>query len=116
MSEEVRKNWIASFWRRIGALFIDALMLGIIGLVLGVVFEDAFVQIGVWGRLVGFGIALIYFGVMNSKLSEGQTVGKRLLKLRVVDYENKPISLANSGMRYSVLGTPFFFKWGSFFK
>lgn len=107
MIEEVQQNWIANFWRRIGALFIDTLILGLVGFLLGLVLESAFVQIGGWGRLIGFVIALVYFGVMNSKLFDGQTIGKRLLNLRVVDSENQTISLVRSILRYIVLAIPF---------
>jgi len=107
MSEEVQKKWITSFWRRVGAFLIDSLLLGLVGFMLGLVLESTFVQIGSWGRLIGFGIALIYFGVMNSKISEGQTVGKKVLKLRVVDAGNQTITLGRSILRYAVFATPF---------
>ena len=61
MTEEVELKWISGFWRRIGALIIDTLILGIAGIVLGLFLESTFVLIGAWGRLVGFSIALIYF-------------------------------------------------------
>ncbi len=105
MAEELQQYWIANFWRRVGALFIDTLILGVVGFLLGLAFESTFVQIGGWGRFIGFVIALVYFGVMNSKLTDGQTIGKRLLNLRVVDSENKTISLVRSTLRYIVLAT-----------
>ena len=107
MTEEVQQNWIANFWRRIGALFIDTLILGLVGFLLGLALESTLVQIGSWGRLIGFVIALVYFGVMNSKLFEGQTIGKRVLDLRVVNSENQTISLGRSVLRYIVLAAPF---------
>ncbi|UTA48256.1 RDD family protein [Simiduia sp. 21SJ11W-1] len=107
MTEEVQQNWIANFWRRIGALFIDTLILGLVGFLLGLALKATFVQIGGWGRLIGFGIALAYFGLMNSKLSNGQTIGKRLLNLRVVDLDNHTIPLIRSVFRYIVLAAPF---------
>jgi uncharacterized RDD family membrane protein YckC len=107
MTEEVKQNWIANFWRRIGALFIDTLILGLVGFLLGLALESTFVQLGGWGRFIGFVIALVYFGAMNSKLFDGQTIGKRLLNLRVVDSENQTISLLRSTLRYIVFATPF---------
>lgn len=107
MTEEVQKNWVANFWRRIGALFIDGLILGLVGFLLGLVLESTFVKIGGMGRLIGVVIALVYFGLMNSKLCNGQTIGKKLLNLRVVDSSNQPIPLANSVLRYIVLAAPF---------
>jgi uncharacterized RDD family membrane protein YckC len=102
------KRWISGFWRRIVALVIDSFILAVVGLSAGLFFEDVFVQMGVWGRLLGFFIALIYFGVMNSSLTNGQTIGKKILKIRVVDANNKPINLIRSFCRYSIIGAPFF--------
>lgn len=62
---------------------------------------------GGWGRLVGFSIALIYFGVMNSSIAGGQTIGKKALNIRVVDSNNSPISLGKSILRYFILAIPF---------
>lgn len=100
--------WIAGFWRRIGALLIDGLILGFVGFLLGLALEDYFVQIGGWGRLIGFSIALIYFGILNSSINNGQTVGKALLKINVVDSNNTFISVPKSLLRYCIFGTPFY--------
>jgi uncharacterized RDD family membrane protein YckC len=107
MTEEKQQRWIASFWRRIGAIVLDSLVLGLVGFLLGLFLKDEFVQLGEWGRLVGFAIALIYFGGMNSKLCNGQTIGKKLLDLQVVDLQNNAISLSKSLLRYLVLAVPF---------
>lgn len=107
MAEDAQQNWIANFWRRIGALLIDTIILGLVGFLLGLALESTFVQIGGWGRLIGFVIALAYLGVMNSKLFKGQTIGKRILNLRVVDSENRTISLGRSVVRCIVLSAPF---------
>lgn len=100
--------WITGFWRRIGALLIDGLILALVGFLLGLVLEDYFVQIGGWGRLIGFSIALIYFGLLNSSINNGQTVGKAILKINVVNSSNQFISLPKSFLRYCILGAPFY--------
>lgn len=105
--EEVQEKWICGFWRRIGALFIDTLVLGVFGYVVGLFLEDAFVQLGGWGRLIGFVVSITYFGIMNSSLSNGQTIGKKILNIRVVDSSNSTISLPKSFLRYSFLAVPF---------
>ena len=106
--ESEENIWVTGFWRRIAALFIDGLILGSLGFLLGLVLEDYFVQIGGWGRLIGFSIALIYFGILNSSINNGQTAGKALLKINVVDSNNNFISVPKSFLRYCVLGTPFY--------
>ena len=109
--EHVRKNnqtrWIAGFWRRSAAFILDGVLLGIIGQVLGMFFEAYFVSIGAWGRLIGFAIALVYFSIQNSRICNGQTVGKRLMKIRVVDPFNGTVSVQRSVLRYTVLAVPF---------
>ncbi|MFK8050032.1 MAG: RDD family protein [Halioglobus sp.] len=107
MSEENTGKLISGFWRRIGALLIDVVLLGFLGSMLGLVFESAFVELGGWGRVVGFAIALVYFGVMNSRISGGQTVGKRILDLRVIGSDNLPIGTRKSLVRAAILAIPF---------
>lgn len=107
MREKIEKKWISGFWRRICALFVDTLLLGILGFILGLLLESTFVEIGAWGRLVGFAIALVYFGIGNSSITGGQTLGKKVLKVRVVSCENTSISVAKSFLRYIVLAIPF---------
>ena len=116
MTEEktITKTWITGFWRRIGAFIIDSIILGIIGYVLGLFLSSWFVEIGVWGRLIGFTIALLYFGTLNSSIFNGQTLGKKLLKIKVVNSDNETIGILKSFARYSILGIPFFLNGAKF--
>jgi uncharacterized RDD family membrane protein YckC len=107
-------KWISGFWRRIGAFLIDAAILGVVGLGLGLGLERQFVGLGGWGRFLGFFVALAYFGVMNSKITGGQTFGKKVLKLKVVNADNQPIDLLRSLARSSILGIPFFLNGARF--
>jgi uncharacterized RDD family membrane protein YckC len=114
MAEKDDMNWISGFWRRIGALFVDSIILGVVGLGLGLALEKQFVELGGWGRFIGFFIALIYFGVFNSKLSGGQTFCKKVFKLKVVNADNQTIGILRSFARYSILGIPFFLNGAHF--
>ncbi len=105
---ENKKHWIASFPGRVFAILIDCLILGILGLLLGLVFESAFVGWGEWGILFGFVISGLYFGIMNSEYLNGQTIGKYLLGIQVVNGNNETISIKKSLLRYLILGIPFF--------
>ena len=105
---EVQENYIAGFWKRLFALLIDLLILSGVGFLLGLFFESTFVEIGNLGKLMGFAIALSYFGVMNSQIAKGQTIGKRIVKIQVVDAEGSHINILKSLLRYSVLSIPFF--------
>lgn len=99
---------ISTFWRRIFAMFSDWLILGIIGFTLGLFFNKQFVLMGSYGRLIGFVITLLYFGFLNSCFGNGQSFGKRFLKIRVVNKEGSYISIARSLFRSLVLIMPFF--------
>jgi len=99
---------IAGFWRRLGAFFLDCLLLGAIGAVAGILLIDEFVRLGPWGRLVGFCVALVYFGALNSRLTGGQTLGKRLLKVKVVGKDGSPLPVPKSFLRFLPLGAAWF--------
>lgn len=98
----------AGFWRRVGAFFLDMLVLGVGGMLLGMAFSDALARLGPWGRLVGFGVALAYFGVLNSRLGDGQTLGKRLLKIRVVGADGSALPLSLAMVRFYPFGVAWF--------
>lgn len=99
---------IAGFWRRLLALLIDSIVLGIFGIILGFLFFDQLAGLGVCGRVIGFSIALLYFGLLNSRVGKGQTVGKRIMKIKVVRRHGHCITVTRSFLRYSVLGVPYF--------
>jgi len=99
---------IGPFWLRLIAFAVDSLILGLIGLAMGSAFSYTLSELGPWGRLVGFSIGLLYFGCLDSSIGNGQTLGKRLTRLRVTDLHGNTISLGKSLVRYTVLAAPFF--------
>jgi uncharacterized RDD family membrane protein YckC len=107
-SEPMEIRIISGFWRRLFAFLIDCLILGVFGMLSGVFLFETYVSLGSCGRLVGFFIALIYFGFFNSRFGNGRTLGKRLMRIEVVDHSGKPIPLSRSILRYCVIGVPFF--------
>jgi len=107
-SQALGPEVLAGFWTRILALVIDGLMIGIAGFFLGLMFFDAFVKLGGWGRLIGFIIALLYFGILNSHIGGGQTPGKRITRIKVVGRDGRSISVKKSFLRYTILDVPFF--------
>ncbi|MGC1550794.1 MAG: RDD family protein [Rhodanobacter sp.] len=99
---------IAGFWRRLNAFVVDCFMLGIVGLVIGSILFDPLAHMGSYARLIGFAIALAYFGICNSRIGNGQTLAKRWFGIRVVDAQSQCLSLPRSLLRYAVLGIPYF--------
>jgi tetratricopeptide (TPR) repeat protein/uncharacterized RDD family membrane protein YckC len=65
-------------------------------------------------ELLETGIFILYFGLFNSHHGKGQTIGKRLTKIKVVGQHGKNISFSMSCLRASILfivfaaGTPAF--------
>lgn len=101
-------NVMAGFWRRLGAFFVDGLVLGAIGWVAGLFLAEQFVHMGPWGRLLGFCVALPYFGLLNSGVGDGQTLGKRLLDIKVVSRDGAPLSIPKAFIRFLPLGMAWF--------
>ncbi|PSR55426.1 hypothetical protein AHMF7605_18905 [Adhaeribacter arboris] len=99
---------IVKFWPRVFALLIDIVSLGTFGFILGLFFKDAFVKLGNNGILIGFSISLLYFTVLNSYLQEGQTFGKKLMKIQVIDEDEKFLTLQKSFLRSLILLLPYF--------
>ena len=102
------RNKISKFWPRIGAFLIDFIILGIFGFILGIIFEDFFVSLGQQGLLFGLLITLIYFSIGNSKISNGQTIGKKIVNIKTIDSNGNAISVQKSLARAIVLFTPYF--------
>ena len=99
---------IAGFWRRLFAFCLDGLLLGALGAGIGLFAYDGLAALGDWGRLVGFLIALIYFGVMDSDLCKGQTLGKRIAGIKVVTATGLPLSVRASILRATIFCVPYF--------
>lgn len=76
---------IAGFWQRMLGLIVDLIVVCVPLIALGWALTGWLEALGQAGRLIGFVIALGYFGLLNSSLGHGQTLGKRLLGIRVVD-------------------------------
>lgn len=107
--ESIIENYkYSGFWRRVAAYSIDAILLGVVGIILGSNFYDYFLSIGQTGRVYGLVIYLIYFATLNSKFGNGQTLGKRLLKISVVNQDGNTISLSRSVVRQSIVAAPIF--------
>lgn len=90
------------------AIFIDGTLLGVFGLLLGLIFGPFFSSLGAWGRLIGLASALAYFGLLNSELGGGKTLGKKLTGIRVAGGDGNPVTPARSLIRAFILILPFF--------
>jgi uncharacterized RDD family membrane protein YckC len=100
---------ISGFWRRFFAWLLDVIILGVIGQIIGVVFSSFLFSIGPYGRPIGLLFTIPYFGIMNSKIGGGQTLGKRIMKIAVRNKDNEPIELWRSIVRILLIALPSLF-------
>lgn len=89
----------AGFWRRLAALLIDAVVLGLVaGLVLGSLGLRTDGPLGV-GNLVAIAIGWLYFALLESSPVQA-TVGKMVLGIVVTDLSHNPISFGRATGRH----------------
>lgn len=98
---------IAGFWRRMTAVFMDIVTLAIPLMILGRIFLNTSFALGPWGRFIGCGLFIWYTGYYNSEKRGGQTLGKLLLGIKVVDEQGAPLSLRRSVGRAFLLAPLF---------
>lgn len=96
----------AKIWRRGFAFLIDSAILGLVGFIIANAFFNIFVSLGPYARFLGYVIAVFYYGYFNSEKRKGQTPGKLLMKIRVVNGRGEPISFETSLIRAAFLMLP----------
>jgi uncharacterized RDD family membrane protein YckC len=99
---------IGALWRRIVAFLLDDILVGIAGILMTLPFFETLSRLGAWGRLLGFCLALPYFAILNSKIGNGQTLGKRWMRIQVIDESGRTLNFSRSAVRYVVLAIPYF--------
>ena len=96
----------AGFWIRVVAYIVDALILGIVGGLLGSVSlhtgpSDA--RTGAPSLL----LSILYFGLLWSNIGGGQTLGMRIFKLKVVGSDGRLIGVGRALLRWLMLFVSF---------
>jgi uncharacterized RDD family membrane protein YckC len=83
----------AGFWLRFGAALTDGIILGLIDVILRAAFKTA-------GSVIGIAIAISYYVVLEGG-PRGQTLGKQMMKIRVIDTDTgNPIGYGRAFVRY----------------
>lgn len=95
----------AGFWRRFGAYFIDSIIMGLVGVVLGIVLGAAasdqtranmsFIII----QLASIAISIAYYAGMESSGSQA-TLGKQALGIKVTDLNGRRITFGRAVGRF----------------
>jgi uncharacterized RDD family membrane protein YckC len=94
---------LAGFWRRPIAFLIDAFVTAVPCACLGFAFYNFFTTSEAAEILVGFVLTPSYFAVMGSSAGGRQTLGQRLLHIKVVNQQGSSISLRRSLLRSAIL-------------
>jgi uncharacterized RDD family membrane protein YckC len=83
----------AGFWVRFGAALTDGIILGLIDVILRAAFKTA-------GSFIGIAIAIAYYVVLEGG-PRGQTMGKQMMRIRVIDADTGgPIGYPRAFVRY----------------
>ncbi|MBL7669038.1 MAG: RDD family protein [Bdellovibrionaceae bacterium] len=107
--EQVLEEVLAGFWRRLIADVIDKFALAGIGLGLSFIIEDWIIRLGTMSLLVGLLILIIYYLFGQSRFANGQTLGKRVMRIQVLDLSGQFLSLSSSLSRCLLQSTGLFF-------
>jgi uncharacterized RDD family membrane protein YckC len=84
----------ASFFHRLAAFLIDFVLVNIVGAAIQLGIDEAL------GAAVSLAMAIAYFGFLEGSNS-GQTIGKRMLGIRVIDFDTGgPIGFGRAVLRY----------------
>ena len=94
---------VAGCLPRVGAFFIDGLLLGVILFALSLIFPSYFYRLGPNGRWIGFAVSVGYFAYFTSQWGKGQTVGKRVTKIQVMDEQGHLLPIRRAVVRSAAL-------------
>lgn len=101
----VEKKVKPVFWQRIAAFIIDKfIVIGIPAWLSGFLLSTLYYRMGAYGALLGLLIFTLYFGLMNSCLCKGQTLGKKLMRIKVVNSIGEYLTVSKSLLRAFILG------------
>lgn len=97
---------IAGFWRRLLAAIIDIVIISVFCQLISLLFPLTLYKLGPYASPLGLLVVLPYYGILNSKIGQGWTIGKRILNLEVRSKDNQYLSIYKSFLRTSLLFSP----------
>lgn len=90
----------AGFWARLAALFIDAIIIGVPGYLLGIAFSENMGEFSIINFLIST-ISLLYYLVLPV-MWDGQTIGKKALGIRIKKLNGAKVGFGTMFMRYVI--------------
>lgn len=100
------KPYIAGFWRRFFALFIDSLFISLFSFIIASFLKNPIYEHPIIFGFIGYALVVAYFGILNSNVCHGQTIGKKVLNIKVLDLDHQFIDIKISILRASVCFAP----------
>lgn len=104
LKENLPRTAIAGFWRRVFAWFIDSFLIAILTGLIVFPFSEIIFTLGPWANVISAIFVICYWGVFNSEIVSGQTIGKKFADIVVVNQHNQYLTLKQSFLRASALG------------
>ena len=101
------KPYIAGFWRRLTAFIVYILIAGFFCYIIASLLGSWVYKAPIIMSLIGYLLVTIYFGIFNSKINKGQSFGKMLMSIQVVDQNQQYMNLPASLLRAAILYAPF---------
>jgi uncharacterized RDD family membrane protein YckC len=95
---------VAGFWIRLVSDLCDAIFLGVTGFFIAWIFRAPLLAMGERAVIIGAPIALAYTGVLQSSIGRGQTLAKRIFRLRVLRLDGRYLSLDRALTRWAIMG------------
>ncbi len=97
---------VAGFWRRTIAFFIDCIVLGLLSAGVFYISPDFWSDHYYPGVLAGFLLWMVYFGLTESSVLGGQSMGKIVMGIWIVDQSGQALSDTKLIVRTLLIGVP----------
>ena len=102
-----QQPYIAGFWRRTCAFLLDLFHVGMCCWLVASLLGQLPYQYPIQITLAGYLCVVLYFTLCSSVLTEGHTIGKRLMSIQVVSLDQQSLSLFHAFLRSAILCAPF---------
>lgn len=109
---DLRKHYFSKRWRKFLALFVDLILISIVCYFLSSIQTNLFIKLPYVGLMVGFGVAFFYFSFLESSWGWGYTIGKWMLRIKVVECRGRLLSYKRAALRSFIFLVPLlYYNW-----
>jgi uncharacterized RDD family membrane protein YckC len=105
---EPPRKIVVGFWLRLLADIIDVLLLGGVGWAVAYPLRYQVSDLGTHALWIGLIISFLYYGLFQTRIGRGQTPGKRLLRIQVLQRDGTFLNPGKSFLRYFVVSFVFY--------